>query len=342
MKIFNAMFSKEMGGIEQAFLDYLRISNVTGVTVIPVIHQSSKIQKFIYGPRYKVHNFSKFDFFTIMRLKEIIKCENPDCIITHGTRAARLFQQATKTIPIISVCHNYSYKQLLKSPYIIAVSEGLRSMMLAVGYNEPNIRTIPNMIAIEEGITFHAPVFRSPPVIGVIGRFVKKKGFDVFIQALEILKTRNIGFHAVLAGDGEERKSLEKLVHKLQLKHHITFVGWVGDKADFYEKLDVFCLPSIHEPFGIVVLEAFKYSKPLIATRTDGPSDIIVDGSNGLLCSVGEPINLADKIELLLSSQELASKVAENGFDTMLRTYSADVVVKQIHEAIQSWIGCGS
>lgn len=328
MKILNAMFSKGLGGIEQAFLDYTKALTQAGCDIIQVVNKSSEIKSYLKGKVYLVTNFSKYDPFTIYRLKKIIQHERPDCIITHGNRAARVLQLASKNTPVISLCHNYSYKQLLKSNAIITISDDLNRQLKALGYGD--VYTVPNMIEITPDIQFVEPILHTPPVIGSIGRLVKKKGFDIFLNALALLKERNIAFKAVLGGDGEEKLALEKLAKNLGIEDRIEFLGWVTDKVNFYKNIDIFCLPSLHEPFGIVLLEAFKYSKPIISTRSEGPREIIIDQHNGLLIEPNSPEDLAHKIELLLTNLKLATNTAKQGFNTVQTKYSSKAIASQI------------
>ncbi|KIE05216.1 Glycosyltransferase [Candidatus Jidaibacter acanthamoeba] len=328
MKILNAMLGKGLGGIEQAFLDYTNALTQVGCKVVQIINKNAEIKKYLKEDFYPVSNFSKYDPFTIIRLKKIIKTEKPDCIITHGNRAARILQFAANNVPIISLCHNYSFKQLFKSKAIITVAEDLNEKIKQMGYK--NVFTIPNMVEINDDNKFIVPQFYNPPIIGAVGRFVKKKGFDVFLKALSLLEQKKVEFKAIIGGEGEERENLEKMVRTLQLSDKVKFIGWVEDKESFYKSIDIFCLPSLHEPFGIVVLEAFKYSRPVISTKTEGPSNIITDRLNGLFAENDNPQSLADKIELLIKNEELAINLAREGLNLVKAKYSSKVVGEQI------------
>ncbi|MDF1930485.1 hypothetical protein PGH45_11035 [Legionella pneumophila] len=94
MKIFNAMFSKVNGGLEQVFLNYIPALSSQGNLVIPIIHPKAEIRNSCPQDHLiTVHNFNQHDFFAIHRLKKLIKIHQPDCIITHSYRAAYLFKK---------------------------------------------------------------------------------------------------------------------------------------------------------------------------------------------------------------------------------------------------------
>jgi L-malate glycosyltransferase len=118
-----------------------------------------------------------------------------------------------------------------------------------------------------------------------IGRMVKRKGFDVLIRALSLLKDIENTPRLHLVGDGPELNSLKTLARELGIQDHITFSGTVDDKEKFrlLSNSDIYVLSSVHEGFGIVLLEAMCCGLAVIATNNGGQTDIIKDGKNGIL-----------------------------------------------------------
>lgn len=327
------MFSKSLGGIEQVFLDYTHALRMQNFNVIPVIHPKSQVKRYIDGKYHSIHNFSQFDLFAVSKIRRLVKEEQPKCIITHGNRAATLFRKAKTGVPIIAVCHNYKYKALIGCDAIIAITCDLKNYLIKAGQESSTIYIVPNMIHISEQDYYSAPTMHNPPIIGAIGRFVKKKGFDVFIKALHELKSRGLSFNAVIAGDGVERNYLQRLANNLGLQKELQFIGWVEDKEQFFNDIDIFCLPSNHEPFGLVLLEAMKYCKPVITTNTEGPSEII-DESSALITPVGDYKLMASAIERLLSEQELIKNLSVTAFKKV-QNYSVLNVSRQLKRVIE-------
>lgn len=335
MRIINAMFGKGLGGIEQAFLDYTRALEISGNKVIPVIQPGAKIEKLISGEAIKIRNFGNWDFFAASKIRKLILSEKPDAIIAHGGRAAALFRKAAKNIcPVIGVAHNYSTARLMGMDGIFTITEDLRKKVIAEGMLEAKTFKIPNMINLPQ----HEPEksgFRNPPIIGSMGRFVGKKGFDVFLNALAILKNKGVAFKAKLGGDGEEKENLITLAKNLGITDEIEFIGWVGDKAKFFKSIDIFCLPSLHEPFGIVLLEALTNKTPTITTDSEGPSEIVSNEKDAFVVKKNDAEQLSNALEKMIKNQEVAKKLAENGYKTVKQNYSTEVVAKQIHAALE-------
>ena len=116
-----------------------------------------------------------------------------------------------------------------------------------------------------------------------IGRHVRQKGFDILLRAYAgaALPGRDL----LLAGDGPEKGSLEKLAAELGLGSQVHFLGRTDRKttASLFAGCEWFVLPSREEPFGIVNLEAMAAGKAIIATRVGGVPEIVADGVNGIL-----------------------------------------------------------
>lgn len=334
MKVLNVMLSKGLGGIEQVFLDYNHALNLHHNQVIPVIHPKSSIRNKIYGYYESIFNFNKYDPFAIYKIKKLIQKEKPSCIITHGNRATTLVRKATKSVPVIAVAHNYKYKSLLKADAIITITKDLKRKIIAAGKNKDDVYHVPNFIQMPESIEYTKPEFRKTVVLGFMGRFVQKKGVDVLIRACKILYEKNINFKLLIAGDGEEFDNIKKLVADLKLQNKIEFLGWVSNKEEFFNQIDIFCLPSYHEPFGLVLLEAFMYSTPVVATKSEGPSEIGADNKNILFSPVGDYEKFASNIERLISGDELPEMIAKEGFERV-QAYTAWSVSRKLHLVLE-------
>src|SRR5207302_775539 len=136
-------------------------------------------------------------------------------------------------------------------------------------------------------------------VIVTTARLVARKAIDRLIRAV----TRIPGsVRLEVIGDGPERASLEALAG--QTGARVTFAGEVDDHGRDLRlaSADVFCQPSLHEGFGIAILEAMSCGVPVVATNSGGPRDFVVDGVNGFL--------VEDDDELLRRLSELAADAA--------------------------------
>lgn len=159
---------------------------------------------------------------------------------------------------------------------------------------------------------------QSRPIIFSMGRLVKRKGFDVVIKSLERIKDLN--WQYLLAGAGPDEDYLRSLARNSSVSKRIHFLGKVSEeeKWSLLHLSDIFIMPSRQikedfEGFGIVYLEANLMSKPVIAGRSGGIGDAVIDGKNGLLVSPESEEEIAEAIKKLLSDRELALKLGREG-----------------------------
>jgi len=118
----------------------------------------------------------------------------------------------------------------------------------------------------------------------------------------------------LIAGDGEYKRNLKRLTRNLKLINQVVFLGRIPkDKVkNFYSLADVTVVPSLYEPFGLVVLEAMACGSPLVCTKVcDFP---LIAGRAALYAHPQSPKDLAKKIQFVLDHPEKAKEMADHGF----------------------------
>jgi glycosyltransferase involved in cell wall biosynthesis len=343
IKVLNITFTTRWGGLEQVFLDYLEA--LKDVEIIPVVHNKSEIIPYLKGKFYKLTNFSKHDPITLFRLKRIIAKEKPDFIITHGNRAHYLAKKASASFTkvdtrefsrtkIIGVAHGYSFDHIKNCDYIFAVSNDIKNALVKIGYPKNKIYHIPNMIRLNSKLNLEFGI-SNVPTIGVIARIEKEKGMDVFIKAVNILNQQGVSVKAIIAGVGSELENIKKLIKELSLEEEIELVGFASDKAEFYRNIDILCVPSLMEPFGIVILEGFLYGKPVIASDASGPVEIIEDKIDGFITPKGDYQELANSIKYLLDNSDIIPTIRQKAFEKV-KLYDMNVAGAKITKILEA------
>jgi glycosyltransferase involved in cell wall biosynthesis len=304
MKIIVIMLGKTLGGIEQVALDYCIALKHAGCDVLFVTSTDAAIiakASAEHIPMRHIRNLGAWDRLAAWRLKRICSVYGADAIITHGNRALNLVAMMQHHAAHITVAHNYLNKHFHKTDGVFCIT---RALQQHVQTQHPSLQgrciVMPNMIRSlppSPRTAFHTPVR-----IAALGRMVAKKGFDVWLQALATLKARHIPFEAWLGGDGEERSALEQLCSNLGLSEQVHFKGWVSNTQPFLSECDIFCLPSHHEPFGVVLLEAMNAALPIISTASEGPSEIITAFDIGVLTPIGDAHAMADALEYYITN----------------------------------------
>ena len=152
------------------------------------------------------------------------------------------------------------------------------------------------------------------PLVGIVGRLQRWKGVHVFIDAIAIVRRERPDVHAVVVGgphETEPRYGDELRARSLScgVADAVTFAGFQRNAADWMQAMDVVVHASDNEPFGIVVIEAMALGKPVVAGAAGGPSEIVTDGTNGLLAPWGDANALASAILRYLSDPDLGARL---------------------------------
>lgn len=163
-------------------------------------------------------------------------------------------------------------------------------------------------------LTYPLPDTECLPVRGsrtifAAGRLTRVKGFDLLIRSWTLLEKKYPEWQVVIAGEGEDEKSLKKQAEKAGLKR-LTFAGRVSDMEDCYRSASFFVLPSRSEGFGMALTEAMYFSLPAVSYNCmAGPGEIIRDGETGFLVKPGDVRVFADRMELLMKDPELRKRM---------------------------------
>lgn len=159
-------------------------------------------------------------------------------------------------------------------------------------------------------------------IILTVGGLVARKGHDTVIRALPGLWRRIPDVTYLIVGDGPYRPQLETLAAATGARDRVIFAGQVraADLPDIYALSDLFVMPSREqldachmEGFGLVFLEANACGKPVIAGRSGGVPDAVVDGVTGLLVDPHDPAAVADALARILTDQDLAARLGRQG-----------------------------
>ncbi len=187
-----------------------------------------------------------------------------------------------------------------EAEYVVANSQGLKELALETE-PERHILVIRNGIDISE-FTMADTVEHKTTGIICVSRLIKRKGIRYLIEALSLLKDRDISL--TLVGEGIQEDELRELAKKLCVDHMIDFKGYVehDNISRLYMENDIFVLPSLNEGMSNAVLEAMACGLPVIVTDTGGTSELI-DG-NGMVIPKKDPGALADALEKLIDEPE--------------------------------------
>lgn len=176
------------------------------------------------------------------------------------------------------------------------------------------------------------------PVVGTFAHLSPKKGHRELIQAAALVLNVLPNAQFWCFGEGPMRPELERTARELGIADRFKLFGFRRDVADLMPAIDVMCLPSHREPFGLVYIEAALAGKPVIACHAGGAPEIVAHGETGLLIPPPNsplPIPhspLADALFTLLDNRDTAAAMGHRAREAALDRFSWPIYLTQLAE----------
>jgi glycosyltransferase involved in cell wall biosynthesis len=345
MKILNAIHAQSIGGVDQVFRNYTEVLVKNNHEVALLIsanghesYQTSGVKRI-----FKLKNFSQIADF--LNLFWILLSLRPDVVFCHSNRLMK-WMRILKFFTFsksIAVNHGISFQNSLHCDYVISINQQIADLVGKAGFNKNKSFILPNVIKIDQN--YFAKSIKNPPqnplVIGIYGRIEMRKGFDILIKAGEILAQKNINFRFKIGGFEVEKfygwREIKDLAKTCGILDKCDFVGVVSDKKNFFADVDIFCVPSREEPFGLVILESFLHSTLVISSNTDG-GKFLIDGAAkpcGLLFENENFADLAEKIIDVYFDSSAYKQLTNNAFLRLEKEFSFAFLEQEIDKILK-------
>jgi glycosyltransferase involved in cell wall biosynthesis len=174
-------------------------------------------------------------------------------------------------------------------------------------------------------------------VVGAIGNIRPAKDYGNLMHAARVLLDRSDRFRFVIAGQygGPLADDLMRLRAHLGLEERVFFLGLRSDVATVLHNLDLFVLSSRSEGFSIACVEAMACGIPVVATRCGGPEEIL-DARSGILVAPEDPLALADAIDRVAQSPELARELSQAALARAHREFSLETMLSRYEALIET------
>ncbi len=270
------------------------------------------------APLYDVRMASRFDVRAASRVARLVRKGGYRIIHGHTVRTAFIGSMAAAMtgVPLVYHAHSPTSRDttrrwtnrinarierlcLRRVSRVVAVSEAMAEHIRHDGFDPSRIVVVHNGVP---ALTNLAP--RTPPcgrwTLGVVALMRPRKGIEVLLDSLAILRRQGIDVHLRAVGAFESpayESEITARVRQLELAPHITWTGFTRDVAAELQKMGLLVLPSLFgEGLPMVVLEAMAAGVPVVATGVAGVPEAIRDGQDGLLTAPGDATDLARAI----------------------------------------------
>ena len=328
------MAGARSGGAELFFERLAAALHRAGETVLPVIRRDAdragRLRDAGLDPA-QLRFGGRLDLLTRPRLRSLLRAYKPSVVVAWMNRAARATPE-DGWVKVGRLGGYYDLRYYRGCDHLVGNTRGIVAWIAEQGWPRERVHHLPNFSPDLAGAA-PAPM---PPgkVVLALGRLHRNKGFDILIRALEKLPD----VHAVIAGEGPERGTLERLARDLGVERRLHMPGWRNDQAALLAGCDVLVCPSRHEPLGNVIIEAFSAARPVVAAAVAGPVELIDPGRTGLLTPPEDPARLAAAISAVLDDRHLAASLAACGRAAWQAEHAEMPVVQRWRDALSSMV----
>jgi glycosyltransferase involved in cell wall biosynthesis len=262
---------------------------------------------------------SRFDLRVVKRIADLVRSEDYDLVHAHTPRTALVGRLAARKAGVPFIYHVHSpagrdsTRRLLNwingsvewavvrgADRLIAVSPSVREYMIGRGISPDRIICVPNGVP-----TTNMQMDRRPPIgpwtLGAVALFRPRKGVEVLLEALAMLRSRDVNVRLRAVGGFETpgyKAEVLGLASRLGLADAVDWIGFTRNVNRELAKINVFTLPSLFgEGLPMVVLEAMAAGLPVVASRVEGVPEAVLHRETGLLVEPGSVSQLAQAIE---------------------------------------------
>ncbi|MBF0100907.1 MAG: glycosyltransferase [Desulfobacterales bacterium] len=366
--------------MENFLSDLIQEQNNSGINASAIVHRTSGAQK-KYScseyPIYSVPSYGRFIYAPIsptfpIYFKKIIAQIKPDIIHFHKPNTSAfsaILLSSAKSIPWVIHWHSdvvsstidkrlqiayrlykpFEHYMVKKSKAIITTSSPYLeySQSLSPWRNKCHVVSLgvdpkrfvlpnPELISWAEHM-WQDNHFR----VLTIGRLTYYKGHEILIKAASLLPTIQV----IIVGTGDTYSKLKHLILQLGLQSRVILTGFLDESKmnALLSTCNCFCLPSVErtEAFGLVLLEAMAFSKPIVASKIPGTGIgwVVSHNETGLCIPPADPSALASALTYLSEYPEIAQKMGKSALLRFNQEFQIKTISQRIVQIYQS-IGC--
>jgi glycosyltransferase involved in cell wall biosynthesis len=170
-------------------------------------------------------------------------------------------------------------------------------------------------------------------VIGNAGRLTDQKGQKYLVAMSKILKAEGLNFKILIAGEGELKEPLQRLINEHGMQDYVKLLGHVSDMPAFFNSLDVFVFTSLYEGSANTLIETLQFGVPTIAWDVSSNPEIVVNEKTGYLVPVENVVELAKAVKKVASGRDEA--LVKNGMEFVHSNFDSNKNLNILSEILK-------
>lgn len=337
MKVLIALTHLNKGGIAFYTVNLARHLKRSGIDTV-VLSSGGDLEDILHKngiPHIKaaIKTKSEFGFKVWRALPGIISRtrEGGFDLIHAQTRVTQVASEVVSRVlgvPYVTTCHGFfNHRKLSRKilpcwgDNVIAISKSVRDhLIFDMKVPEEKVKLVYNGIDLDlykgafkekkNEILKETGIEEGSTIIGSVGRFSSVKGFKYLIEAFDKASGKMGNISLLVVGQGPEETELLKQVSRVSSSKRIFFSQGKKPLGEYLSAMDIFCMPSLSEGFGLAVVEAMASGKPCIASSVGGITEIITNEKDGLLVAPASSDEIGKAITRLLRDPELMERLS--------------------------------
>jgi glycosyltransferase involved in cell wall biosynthesis len=326
LRVLHVITGIDRGGAENHLLDLVKHQRTSGVAVtVAYLRGKGYWSAAFEALGVDVHPLGlRFygELRPLVRLGRLLRSTEFDLVHAHLPPAELYVRLALlgisrEALPLLITKHNDERfcdapgKEVLgrwvarRAERLIAISDAVKRYMsgLGLGVEERKLETIYYGIdaarfsqsprALAASLRKHWDIAPEELAIGFVGRLVPQKDIATLIRGFALFAAAFDNAKLVIVGSGPLEGELRCRANELGISHRVVWAGFRDDIVTVMSAFDIFALTSIHEGFGLVLLEAMASRLPVVATRAGAIADVVADGETGILVDPRRPAEVA-------------------------------------------------
>jgi glycosyltransferase involved in cell wall biosynthesis len=346
IKVLILLSSSYGGGAERLVLDQIKYGNHNLIDYHIITLRKGNIE----SEFLKISKYTSLDIKTRMSIKGIKQlykyCEKNNIQIIHShlleaEMYAFIIKFLKKELITINSKHvaydntkiNFFMKKIekiisKKENKIIAVSKRVKNYLLEIlELNNKKIKTIYNGIDLSR---FRKRKRKKNSIftIGIIGRLEQQKGHKYLFEAI---KNINSNIKILVIGTGSLENELKEICKKHKIDKKVEFLGYQKEIEEHYSSIDVLCVPSIYEGFGLIVAEAMASKTPVIYSNIE-PINEVITREEGFPFPLKNVKKLTKQISFVINNPKKVKEKVDKAYERVKEKFDIKKDVKKVEK----------
>lgn len=342
-----------LGGGEKKHLSYALKYKELGHRVTMVVGPGSELEDKCsnHGIEYTTAKLSGVSFLNPMKVRKLktwFQQQEIDVVFFNGSRDIKT---GGKAATLAGVKHRVYWRGIAVSPkpsnlnrrvfgeYLTQIITNSQETKDKITQSLPEVADKTQVVY--NGVDFQAydsiskssdeiPQRTAKLILGNAARLTKQKAQYILIDLAIRLKEEKFDFEIWIAGEGEERENLEKLISDHGLQEQVKLLGFISNVKAFMSAIDILVFPSFWEGFGFSIIEANACNKPVVGFRISSNPEIIEHGETGILVDEISTEAFVESTMQLVLNQQVRRHISETASQRVRAKYNLENQAQQM------------